>query len=103
MNINSYLKISSLLESSKIFYIKKLNKLMNTLLLSADPTDNNLLTYGYFVKALKMENVPNTIISELVHLTSINASDKCQLNGKLFNKTIFQIFLIHLKPGGSEN
>eukprot|EP00375_Theileria_parva_P001469 XP_764141.1 hypothetical protein [Theileria parva strain Muguga] len=80
MNINSYLKISSLLESSKIFYIKKLNKLMNTLLLSADPTDNNLLTYGYFVKALKMENVPNTIISELVHLTSINASDKCQLN-----------------------
>uniref|UniRef100_A0A3B0MYD1 non-specific serine/threonine protein kinase n=1 Tax=Theileria annulata TaxID=5874 RepID=A0A3B0MYD1_THEAN len=80
MEINSYRKICRLVENSNIFHINKLNKFMNTLLLSTDPGDNNLLSYGNFVKALKMQNVQNNIISELVHLTSVNGSDKCRLN-----------------------
>ncbi|UVC54469.1 cyclin-dependent kinase [Theileria orientalis] len=80
MALSNYRNITRFLESSNVFYVNKMNKLLNTLVLSAEPNQPDMVGYGSALKVLKLANVPNNLISEFVHLTSLKDSDKCSLN-----------------------
>ncbi|UKK02744.2 cyclin-dependent kinase [Theileria orientalis] len=79
MALSNYRNITRFLESSNVFYVNKMNKLVNTLVLSAEPNQPDVVGYGSALKVLKLANVPNNLISEFVHLTSLKDSDKCSL------------------------
>ncbi|BAM42034.1 uncharacterized protein TOT_040000410 [Theileria orientalis strain Shintoku] len=79
MALSNYRNITRFLESSNVFYVNKMNKLMNTLVLSAEPNQPDVVGYGSALKVLKLANVPNHLISEFVHITSLKDSDKCSL------------------------